>query len=130
MSSQPEKRFRRKFGVEDELSRYVSALYEMLGGVLGADKIVLVGGTAVGIGDIRTIPYQAQDEPYMGVEVHANIIDNLLHSAEPHRTFLVRGARELRKHENSRIFRILGGDIFLRHQIHAVAQRRDETDVG
>jgi ATP-dependent Lon protease len=44
MSSQPEKRFRRKFGVEDELSRYVSALYEMLGGVLGADKIVLRAG--------------------------------------------------------------------------------------
>jgi len=44
MSSQPEKRFRRRFGVEDELSRYVSALYEMLGGVLGADKIVLRAG--------------------------------------------------------------------------------------
>jgi len=58
------------------------------------DKIVLVGGTAVGIGDIRTIPYQAQDEPYMGVEVHANIIDNLLHSEEKGRGFLQRGARE------------------------------------
>ena len=30
----------------------------------------------------------------MGVEIHANILDNLLHSAEPHRTFLVRGSRE------------------------------------
>ena len=58
------------------------------------DKIVLVGGTAVGIGDIRTIPYQAQDEPYMGVEVHANIIDNLLHSEEKGRGFLQRGAHE------------------------------------
>ncbi|HTX60075.1 MAG TPA: Lon family ATP-dependent protease [Verrucomicrobiae bacterium] len=44
MSSQPEKRLRRKFGVEDELSRYVSALFDMLGGALGADKVVLRAG--------------------------------------------------------------------------------------
>ena len=37
-------RFRRKFGVEDELNRYVSALYDMLTSVLGADKIVLRAG--------------------------------------------------------------------------------------
>jgi ATP-dependent Lon protease len=37
-------RFRRKFGVEDELSRYVTALYEMLATVLGQDKIVLRAG--------------------------------------------------------------------------------------
>jgi ATP-dependent Lon protease len=37
-------RFRRKFGVEDELSRYVSALYEMLASVLGHDKLVLRAG--------------------------------------------------------------------------------------
>ena len=37
-------RFRRKFGVEDELSRYVSALYEMLASVLGQDKVVLRAG--------------------------------------------------------------------------------------
>ena len=37
-------RFRRKFGVEDELSRYVSALYAMLGSVLGQDKVVLRAG--------------------------------------------------------------------------------------
>ena len=30
----------------------------------------------------------------MGVEVHANIIDNLLHYGEPARTFLTRGLRE------------------------------------
>ena len=30
----------------------------------------------------------------MGVEVHANIIDNLLHSGERRRTFLTRGIRE------------------------------------
>lgn len=37
-------RFRRKFGVEDELSRYVTALYEMLSSVLGPDKVVLRAG--------------------------------------------------------------------------------------
>ncbi|HEY6450932.1 MAG TPA: Lon family ATP-dependent protease [Candidatus Cybelea sp.] len=37
-------RFRRKFGVEDELSRYVSALYDMLASVLGQDKVVLRAG--------------------------------------------------------------------------------------
>ncbi len=37
-------RFRRKFGVEDELNRYVAALYEMLGSVLGQDKLVLRAG--------------------------------------------------------------------------------------
>jgi adenylate cyclase len=57
------------------------------------DKIVLVGGTAIAIGDIRTTPFASQD-PYMGVEVHANIIDNLLHSEDTGRGFLQRGPRE------------------------------------
>ncbi len=57
------------------------------------NKIVLVGATALSIGDIRNTPFK-QGSAYMGVEIHANILDNLLHSAEPHRTFLVRGARE------------------------------------
>ena len=57
------------------------------------DKIVLVGATALGIADIRNTPFKS-GTAYMGVEIHANIIDNLLHSAEPHRTFLVRGFRE------------------------------------
>ena len=56
------------------------------------DKIVLVGAAALALADIRNTPFKG--ESYMGVEVHANIIDNLLHSAEPHRSFLVRGARE------------------------------------
>jgi adenylate cyclase len=58
------------------------------------DKIVFVGATALGIGDLRNTPFQKQDSGYMGVEVHANILDNLLHSAEPHRTFLIRGFRQ------------------------------------
>src|SRR5882724_1230096 len=52
------------------------------------NKIVLVGGTALGIGDLRNTPFQKQDAGYMGVEVHANIIDNLLHSNEKGRGFL------------------------------------------
>src|ERR1700723_2423366 len=54
------------------------------------DKIVLVGATALAIGDIRNTPFEGQDEVCMGVEVHANIIDNLLHSAERRRGFLKR----------------------------------------
>ena len=56
------------------------------------DKIVFVGATALGIGDLRNTPFQTSG--YMGVEVHANILDNLLHSSEPHRTFLRRGFRQ------------------------------------
>lgn len=37
-------RFRRKFGAEDELSRYVGALYDMLASVIGQDKMVLRAG--------------------------------------------------------------------------------------
>jgi len=56
------------------------------------DKIVLVGATAVGIGDLRITPFQSVD--YMGVEIHANVIDNLLHSSQPGRGFLSRGLNE------------------------------------
>lgn len=58
------------------------------------DKIVLVGATALAIGDLRNTPFQKQGSDYMGVEIHANILDNLLHSAEPQRTFLIRGFSE------------------------------------
>lgn len=37
-------RLRRKRGVEDELGRYVSALFDVLGGVLGSEKLVLRAG--------------------------------------------------------------------------------------
>jgi adenylate cyclase len=57
------------------------------------DKIVLFGATAKAIGDLRITPFQNGDA-YMGVEVHANIIDNLLHSGEAGRSFLTRGTRE------------------------------------
>jgi adenylate cyclase len=51
------------------------------------DKIVLVGASATGIGDQRTPPYGGINYP--GVEVHANVIDNMLNQG-----FLIRGARQ------------------------------------
>ncbi len=48
------------------------------------DKIVLVGATAVGIGDIRTTPF---GQVFPGPEVHATVIDNILvgdFAARPH----------------------------------------------
>ena len=50
-------------------------------------KIVLVGATATGIGDLRTTPFGGLDYP--GVEIHANVIDNILHQ-----NFLHRGAKQ------------------------------------
>jgi len=50
-------------------------------------KIVLVGATATGIGDLRTTPFGGLDYP--GVEIHANVIDNILHQ-----NFLLRGAMQ------------------------------------
>ena len=52
------------------------------------DKIVLVGASATGIGDLRTPPYGGIDYP--GMEVHANVIDNMLNNG-----FLVRGAHQM-----------------------------------
>jgi adenylate cyclase len=40
------------------------------------DKIVLVGATAVGIYDLRVTPFSSA---YPGVEIHATLIDNILH---------------------------------------------------
>ncbi|HUR37029.1 MAG TPA: adenylate/guanylate cyclase domain-containing protein [Terriglobales bacterium] len=79
------------------------------------DKIIFVGATAKGIGDLRNTPfpdYIVKDEnnnpildpvtkqpkieqaSYMGVEIHANILDNLLHSNESGRSFLKRSGNE------------------------------------
>lgn len=41
------------------------------------DKIVIVGGTAIGLGDIRNTPFSSAGE-YPGMEVHATVIDNIL----------------------------------------------------
>ena len=51
------------------------------------DRIVLVGATAVAIGDIRPTPFEKGFYP--GVEIHANVLDNILHDS-----FLKRGFEE------------------------------------
>jgi len=51
------------------------------------DKIVLIGASATGIGDLRVTPYGSLDFP--GVEIHANLIDNMLN-----RSFLKRGVKQ------------------------------------
>jgi adenylate cyclase len=52
-----------------------------------AGKIVLIGATATGIGDLRPTPFGSQDYP--GIEIHANVIDDILNQG-----FLQRGARQ------------------------------------
>ena len=47
----------------------------------------MIGASATGIGDQRSTPYGGIDYP--GVEVHANVIDNMLNHG-----FLVRGAKQ------------------------------------
>ena len=56
------------------------------------DKIVVVGYTAKAVGDLRATPFQHAS--YMGLEIHANVIDNILHSHEPGRGFLQWGLTE------------------------------------
>lgn len=51
------------------------------------DKIVLVGASATGIGDLRTPPYGGISYP--GMEGHANVIDNMLNDG-----FLIRGPHQ------------------------------------
>ena len=51
------------------------------------DKIVVVGATATAVGDMRPIPFTK--ESYPGVEIHANVLDNILHDR-----FLKRGINE------------------------------------
>jgi adenylate cyclase len=53
------------------------------------DKIVLVGASATGIGDLRATPFRSFDFP--GTEIHANLVDNILNQQ-----FIVqRGAQAL-----------------------------------
>ena len=56
------------------------------------NKLVVFGPTAVAIGDLRTTPFH--DADYMGVEIHANVMDNLLHASERGRGFLSLGYGE------------------------------------
>src|SRR5258707_539462 len=68
------------YSLADVVEKKISP--DMFGG-----KIVLVGATATGIGDLRTTPYGGLDYP--GVEIHANVIDCILHQS-----FLYRGAKQ------------------------------------
>ena len=52
------------------------------------DKLVLVGATATGIGDLKTTPYGGTNYP--GIEIHANVIDNILNQR-----FIQRGTRQV-----------------------------------
>jgi adenylate cyclase len=58
--------------------RHVSAA-DVLAGLVPPetfrDKLVLVGVTAVGAGDVRAAPF---DAVYPGVEIHATVLDNIL----------------------------------------------------
>jgi adenylate cyclase len=49
-------------------------------------KLVLIGATATGIGDLRATPFGGTNYP--GVEIHANVIDNILNDR-----FIKRDAR-------------------------------------
>ncbi len=64
-------------GERDTFPTY--SIGDILSGKLPAgtfkDKIVVVGATAIGIGDIRTTPF---GPVFPGPEIHANAIDNLL----------------------------------------------------
>jgi adenylate cyclase len=50
-------------------------------------KLVLIGATATGIGDLRATPFGGANFP--GVEIHANVVDNILNDR-----FLKRGAQQ------------------------------------
>jgi adenylate cyclase len=52
------------------------------------NKLVLVGASATGLGDLRATPYGGLDFP--GVEIHANLIDNILNQS-----FLSHGAKQV-----------------------------------
>jgi adenylate cyclase len=52
------------------------------------NKLVLVGASATGLGDLRATPYGSLDFP--GVEIHANLIDNILNQS-----FLTHGAKQV-----------------------------------
>ncbi len=56
------------------------SISDIINGRLSPDnfknKIVIVGATAIGIYDMRVTPFSAV---YPGVEIHANVIDNILH---------------------------------------------------
>ncbi|HXL21969.1 MAG TPA: adenylate/guanylate cyclase domain-containing protein [Candidatus Dormibacteraeota bacterium] len=69
------------------------SMADVVGGKVPAgtfrDKLVLIGATATGIGDLKTTPYGGTDYP--GIEIHANVIDNILNQR-----FLKRGQNQFK----------------------------------
>jgi adenylate cyclase len=53
-------------------------LHDRLSPDLFRNKIVIVGATATGIYDLRVTPFSAV---YPGVEIHATVVDNILHQS-------------------------------------------------
>lgn len=72
---------------------YLSATHVLRGDAPGSQldtldgALVLVGTSALGLGDLRSIPLQTA---YPGVEVHANILDTILQAALGHHTLYQR----------------------------------------
>ncbi|MGE0822696.1 MAG: CHASE2 domain-containing protein [Candidatus Binatia bacterium] len=58
------------------------SISDILGGRIAkgtfADKIVLVGSTAMGAHDLRNTPFSALNPLFSGVEIHATVVDNIL----------------------------------------------------
>jgi adenylate cyclase len=61
------------------------------------DKIVLVGASATGLSDLRATPFGSLDYP--GVEIHANVIDNILNQQ-----FLMRHAPQFQADRAAIVF--------------------------
>jgi adenylate cyclase len=78
--------FNGKGGLSPEPSRPIISIIDVLKDQVPpetfAGKIVLVGAEAIGSGDIRPTPF---DDVYPGVELHADVMDNVLR-----RNFIIR----------------------------------------
>jgi CHASE2 domain-containing sensor protein len=59
---------------------YVNVLSGEVPAVYFKDKIVLIGATAVGMGDVLATPVSGFSRPMSGVEFHANVIESMRQS--------------------------------------------------
>jgi len=74
-------------GGSHKIVSIIDVLKDQVPSTLLEGKIVLIGANAIGSGDIRPTPF---DPTYPGVELHADVIDNLLHHK-----FLTRNGMQL-----------------------------------